>query len=115
MPRKRKKTLEPGHLQEAVAHLQGLLDGTPVHELSDDNPLAHVISSLVAAPSYGSLEGYGRGREYTREELWGLPIGTPVWVHWCKDGNPENCRFNGAYPLKGRNEADQTMWRSGSL
>lgn len=57
------------------------------------------MGSIVTALSDNPLRGFRRGREYTELEVRDLPVGTVVWILYCKDDNPEYERFNGAYQI----------------
>jgi hypothetical protein len=40
-----------------------------------------------------------RGERLSEEDLEKVKPGDYVWVYWCKDDNPEDCRWNHAVPV----------------
>lgn len=96
MTKRTKPTFVPlssDDLSEARGALETMLQGGTAQP-NPDNPL---LAGILASLEDDSLPGYRRGREYTEAELREVPLGTVIWIHYCKDDNPDNERVNGAY------------------
>ena len=93
--------LTEADLSEANAAVRAMLAGEAV-PTNADNPL---LTAILATLADGSLKGYQRGREYTEDEIRNLPVGAVLWIRWCKDDDPDDERFNGAYQITDKDSA----------
>lgn len=92
-----------GDLSEALGAVEALMAGKGPVTPNPDNPL---LAGILASLEDNALDGYLRGRPYTEPEVRALPIGAVLWIRWCKDNDPNDCRFDGAYQITAVNDRE---------
>lgn len=97
-------------LSDTIKMLEGMLAGKKVKKTKRKNPKRKnpLIDAIMLSMEDNSLPGYSRGQLLTETKLRSLPVGTVVWIHYCKDDNPDDVRFNGAYKIESIDSSEFT-------